>query len=309
MLLSSYNDYMTCHQGEFETITSFKERFDNKLKAYNNALGPRNVIPEPRAAMAFLSKLHKLQYGRFYAHEINIINADATKVPKTVVEIYQKAKAHVIIAQTTKQNGTPVSFATTAESYLKSNKKKTPRGGNRNQNNTIKPTTGSDGRTSTTTPSVSTPAANVATTPTDNNPSGQSSNRNTPDISRVQCYNCQLFGHYARDCPSKEDDPLNAMTTGPRNYYQPKWYEVGLDTLSQVNILNSRFLEDFVPADSSFKGFGNQSRSTSYVGTLPVLPKLKCLVCDDCAASVLSFALIKKTGVDISYLKERGFVL
>ena len=210
--------------------------------------------------MAFLSKLHKLQYGQFYAHEINIINADATKVPKNVVEIYQRAKARVIIANTTEQNGTPVSFATTAESYLKSNKKRTPKGGNRNQNNTTKPANGLDVRANTTTPSAPTPVSNVATTPSRANDATSNATTvrvdNTRDISRVQCYNCQLFGHFARDCPSREDDPLNAMTTSPRNYYQPKWYEVGLDTMSQVNVLNSRFLTDFVPGDSGFKGIG-----------------------------------------------------
>jgi len=133
---------------------------------------------------------------------------------------------------------------------------------------------------------------------------------NTRDLSRVQCYNYQLFGHYARSCPSEGDDPLNATTTTPRNYYQPKWYEVGLDTLSQINILNSRFLTDFVPGDSSFKGLGNQSRSTSYFGTLPMIPGLQCSVCDDCAALILSFALVKKAGVKISYNEaEERFVV
>ena len=299
VLQQAENDYMTCHQGEFETITSFKERFDNKLKAYNNALGTGNTVPEPRAAMAFLSKLHKLQYGQFYAHEINIINADATKVPKNVVEIYQKAKAHVIIANTTKQNGTLVSFATTAESYLKSNKKKTPRGNNKNNNNP------NNGLHVSSTPTTTTPSASTVTTqPTANDATSNATTvrvDNTRDISRVQCYNCQLFGHFARDCPSKGDDPLNAMTTNPRNYYQPKWYEVGLDTLSQVNVLNSRFLTDFVPGDSGFKGIGGQRRSTSYFGTLPLIPGLQCSVCDDCAASIISFALVKKAGVKISY--------
>ena len=128
-------DYMKCAQGEFETITNFKERFGNKLKAYNAALGLNNTIPDKRAAMTFLGKLHKLQYGQFYAHMVNVINQDSTQVPTTVNDVHQKARAHVIIAQGTKQNGTPVAFATTAENYLKSNKKKTPRGSKKNTNN------------------------------------------------------------------------------------------------------------------------------------------------------------------------------
>ena len=63
--------------------------------------------------MTFLSTLHRTSYDQFYANRVNIINADATKVPKSVNEVYQEAKAYVIIATGTKPNGTPVSFATT----------------------------------------------------------------------------------------------------------------------------------------------------------------------------------------------------
>jgi len=34
---------------------------------------------------------------------------------------------------------------------------------------------------------------------------------------------------------------------------------------------------------------------------MAIFPGLKCQVCDDCVASILSFAQIKKTGVKISY--------
>jgi len=121
-------------------------------------------------------------------------------------------------------------------------------------------------------------------------------------MTRVQCFHCQNFGHFARDCPSRENDnPLNAMTMNGKGYYQPQWFEVGLDTLSQFNVLHSRFLEDFRPGDLSFKCLGNQTRSTSYMGTLPLIPELVCQVCDDCAASVLSFSQIKKVGVKITF--------
>jgi len=311
VLQQAENDYMACHQGEFETITTFKERFDNKLKAYNNALGPSNTIPEPRAAMAFLSKLHKSQYGQFYAHEINIINADATKVPNNVVEVYQKAKAHVIIANTTKQNGTPVSFATTADTFLKSNKKKTPsnqgpRGQQTNNpNNGLLCSKGGVQATPTTTPQAQNTVDphDQATVPASNT----TTNRNQPrDLSRVQCYHCLKFGHYIRDCPEKQDgEPLNGMTKSGENYYSPEWYEVGLDNMSQVNVLNSRFLVNIVPGGSGFRALDNKRRPTSEVGTLPLLPTLECQVCDDCAASVLSFSKVKKTGVRITYDEGR----
>ena len=129
------HDYMSCNQGEFESITKFKERFESKLKAYNASLDPTLKISDDRAAMTFLSKLHRTPYGQLYANKVNIINADATKVPKTVNEVYQEAKAYVIIATGTKPKGIPVSFATTADNFLRTNKKKTPRGNQSNNPN------------------------------------------------------------------------------------------------------------------------------------------------------------------------------
>jgi len=90
------------------------------------------------------------------------------------------------------------------------------------------------------------------------------------------------------------------------SYYQPKWYEVGLDSMSQVNVMNSRFLVDFIPVESSFKGLSSQARKTSYSGSLPLIPGLKCMVCDDCVASVISMAQVKKLGIKISYDDREG---
>jgi len=87
-------------------MRKFKERFEIKLRAYNAALGPTNQVSDERAAVVFLDNLHRTPYEQFYANEINIINADTTKVPKSVGDIYQKAKAYVVIATTTKPNQT-----------------------------------------------------------------------------------------------------------------------------------------------------------------------------------------------------------
>jgi len=160
----------------------------------------------------------------------------------------------------------------------------------------------------TTTPQVTNgPTVDTATSaPIKNSTTASNSSSQGRDMSRVQCFHCQNFGHYARNCPSREeDDPLTAMTMNGKGYYQPKWYEVGLDTLSQVNVLNTRFLQDFIPGDLSFKGLGKQSRSTPYTGTLPLIPELVCQVCDDCAASVLSFSQIHRTGVKITFDSSR----
>ena len=97
------------------------------------------LLTKYQMRVVFLDNLHRTPYGQFYANEINIINSDATKVPRSVGDIYQKAKAYVVIATTTKPNGNPVSFATTADSFLRSNRKKNPRGNNNNKNRVNSP--------------------------------------------------------------------------------------------------------------------------------------------------------------------------
>ena len=235
-------DYMTTQQGEHELITKFKERFDQKLKAYNNALGIGNHIPEERAAMTFLIKLCRANYSLFYVTQINEINADASKAPKTVDEVYIKAKAFVVSTTQNKPNGTPVSFATTVDNLIRNNNKKTPKNGPganpTNNHNSNQPSTANNQPTANVAPTTVEPATANSYAPS---ATGPNTNR---DLSRVQCYHCQLYEHYARECPSKGDgEPLMGMTKG-QGYYQPKKYEVGLDTLSQVNVLSSRFLVD-----------------------------------------------------------------
>ena len=71
--------YLSCTQGDHETIVKFKERFDYKLKAYNASLDPTVQVSDKRAAMAFLNKLNRTQYGQLYANEVNAINKDPTE--------------------------------------------------------------------------------------------------------------------------------------------------------------------------------------------------------------------------------------
>ena len=268
--------------------------------------------------MVFLDNLHRTPYGQFYANEINIINADATKVPRSVGDIYQKAKAYVVIATTTKPNGNPVSFATTADSFLRSNKKKTqgPRGQqSNNPNNGLYVSKGSQAPTippnvSAVPDPVAAPTSNTTTTTTSAAESPTTNHHTPRNMSRVQCFHRQDFGHFVRDCPNRE--AINGMTMddGDGVYYQPKWYEVGLDTMSQVNVMNSRFLVDFTPCEGGFKGLASQKgKKTSYTGTLPLIPQLKCIVCDDCVASVLSQGQVEKAGIKISYNDEEGYYI
>jgi len=58
--LQASEDYEKLHQGGFEKLTSFKERFDIRFQAYNTSLG--NPQCEERSAMQFLSKINRNRY-------------------------------------------------------------------------------------------------------------------------------------------------------------------------------------------------------------------------------------------------------
>jgi len=86
VLFQATKDYRQLRMGEFQSLTMFKEIFDNKLQAYNLALG----TPEDsqQSAMQFLDKLDRSRYGEYYFRRMNMINEDATKVPADVNDVY-----------------------------------------------------------------------------------------------------------------------------------------------------------------------------------------------------------------------------
>ena len=293
VLQAAQANYMKLVQGDFQTITKFKEEFDGALLAYNRALLTAKQVEEVEnmSAMNFLTKLNRAVYGQYYATKINAINADETKAPKTVNEVYVEAKSWVHVTQVPSKSGGGASFATTnGDGIMKFNRKKeSPKNPNPSDNNDNgkkhsgqKSTSGtSDTKTDDTTTNPSDTAVQ-----TDSGTKNGSENK-TKDLSKVQCYGCGLFGHYQRNCSAgSATGGLNGMTRrNDRDDGLPKWYEVGLDSCSQVNVLNSRFLKNIRQGTGSFIGIMDQGRSTSLVGDLEGF--FECQVCDDCAASVL----------------------
>ena len=264
-------DYHKLRQGDFETLTQFKERFENKLQAYNSAKGINEA--EEESAMQFLSKLCRSRYAQYYAFKMNQINSDETKTPKTINEIYLEAMTWLSINTSgNKPNNKGASFAT-GDGLIKRGGKRDPDGGKgkgkgkgkgeeKNEKNEEVEPKGEEKPTS--------------------NPKG---NDNKEWLKDIECYNCNEFGHMARDCPKKKN--FNGMTIKDQRY-APKWYEVGLDSLSQVNVMNSRFLKNIRPGEGSFGGLDGNENITEYEGDLEGFFPVQ--VCDDCRASVLCYS-------------------
>ena len=80
----------------------------------------------------------------------------------------------------------------------------------------------------------------------------------------------------------------------------PEWFEIALDSCSQVNIVNPRFLTNNRPGDGEKVGLSGTSSATKLIGDLEEF--FPCMVCDTCAASVLSMRDVEAI-YPITYIK------
>ena len=85
-----------------------------------------------------------------------------------------------------------------------------------------------------------------------------------------------------------------------------EWYHVGLDSCSQVNVVNPRFLKNIRPGRGNYVGLKGESQKTVLVGDLDGF--FECQVCDTCAASILSFSDVMDL-YNVSYDPEIGFTV
>ena len=298
-------DYHNCRMQDFEKLSVFKERFENKLQAYNTAMGitdaKGNSVKENEeiSAMNFLSKLCKLRLGNYYAFKMNQINSDPSKVPKTINSIYLEASTYISPVPTRDTTRGGVSFST-ADGMISSLKKgkRGPKGGNDTDSKPTGPKVGNDKNESS--PKTDADAklpTNTPTTPTGGEkPSGR-------DMSKVECYNCNEFGHFAYQCPKKKSG-LNAMTR--KNHEEIEWYHVGLDSCSQVNVMNPRFLSNIRPGEGSYVGLRGESAETNLIGDLKGFFPVQ--VCDTCAASILSLSDVEEL-YEVTYIPGVKFIV
>lgn len=105
--------YQSIGQSAYESIVSFKERFDDLLANYVEQGNPE--MDEDDIAMDFYRALDNSRYAAFKTNLVNNINSGAIEQPETLNDMYTQASAYLIPTKHGHAGTHKTAFATTAD--------------------------------------------------------------------------------------------------------------------------------------------------------------------------------------------------
>jgi hypothetical protein len=252
--------YQAIHQGSFESIVGYKERFDTALAGYKDMENPK-MAPED-IAMDFMRGLDNARYSEFKANPLNDLLVPGTKAPETLNAMYTRAAAYILPRNVTR-NGKGAVFATRADDLRDTGRGRGDRGsGGRGRGGRGSAGRGSAGRGTGT----------------------KGSKSDKPKAKKpLICWGCGEEGHRLGECPQnngaddsdgEEREGFGAVTL--RNAFVSggpalQWYEVLLDNEADVSILDRRLLNNVRESRESFSVSGIVSGQSA---TLPLIGDL-----------------------------------
>ena len=294
------DNYASMRQGQYETIITYKERFDAAVEAYNDMENPE--MSDRDIAMDFLNGLDDNRYAEFKVEIINDIAKGAMKQPKTLNDVYLLASRRLVAKKST-GSAIGVAFAT-ADSTMPRRHDKVRKNGSRDKdyNNEAREKDRKNDR-------KQNDKKNSTETKTESEKRAPAPKKN------VECYRCGKQGHYARECTESDDEDVsdskgNAYATWAVFATKGQGLrrnDVCLDNCSEVSVMHPRFLTDLRKMENI--GFAGLSGATTNIDTVGHLEDFfDCLACQECTANILSQSEIEDK-YEITYVQGEKYIV
>ena len=91
--LTARTQLASCRQGAYESIVTFKQRYNNALKSYHDQKNPR--MSDEDIAMDFFIKLDNGRHAEFKTTHLNYLQMKGCNLPKDLNEMYTLASTHL----------------------------------------------------------------------------------------------------------------------------------------------------------------------------------------------------------------------
>jgi hypothetical protein len=297
--LETRSRYQKIRQGTYESIVSYKERFDEVLEAYNDMENPE--MADEDIAMDFFNGLDDARYGEFKTGLLNDMTKGTLGPPESLLDIYTMASRYLVRNSKSNNSGLGATFATRADDSSRGGRGRGRgghggRGGRGDHGGRGKRDAGKKPRAEEESKEDNTPATNKP-----------------PKRSReIICWGCGEPGHVLNNCPENDEEEGRGFATSARSFASGEsgfeWYEVLLDNEADISVVHPRLLYDIRRAERPFRvaGLSGHALELPCVGKLDQFFECKSSV--NAQANILCMADVEDMH-EITYKQGESFTV